>query len=321
MKILFISATNLGDAILTTGALDLLLREYPDAEVTVACGPLVTGIFSAIPNVRNVVSMKKERFAGHWRILARTTALNKWDIIVDMRNSPLSRMLHAKERFIWKRQSKSMHKVEQIGNVMGVSPPPAPRLWFDEKSMEVAKALIPDGPPVLALGPAARWPGKTWPQENFAALANQLIAPDGALAGHRVAVFAAPGEEHIAEPVLNALPADVRIDGIAKTSPLEAAAAISRCAFYIGNDSGLTHAAAAAGTPTLALFGPGYPALYRPWGSHAAYVTTPETVEQLTGYDGYDPKKIKTSLMTSLTVTAAYAAAVKLLDRIRNNTK
>lgn len=319
MKILFISATNLGDAIITTGALDHLLREYPDADVTVACGPVVTSIFSAIPNVSNVVAMKKERFAGHWRVLARTTALNKWDIIVDMRNSPLSRMLHAKKRYIWKRQSKSMHKVEQVGNVIGVSPPPAPRLWLDEKSLAVARNLIPEGTPVLAIAPAARWLGKTWPNENFAALANKLTAPDGLLAGYRVAVFAAPGEEDIAQPVLDALPADRRIDMVAKTTPQEAAAAISLCAFYVGNDSGLTHVSAAAGTPTLALFGPGYPALYRPWGAHAAYVSTPETVEQLTGYEGYDSKKIKTSLMTSLTVDAAYAGAVKLFERLQKN--
>lgn len=317
MKILFISATNLGDAILTTGALDHLLREHPDADVTVACGPLVTGIFAAIPNVSNVISMKKERFAGHWRLLARATALQKWDIVVDMRNSPLSRVLHTKKRFIWSRQSKSLHKVEQVGNVIGVSPPPAPRLWFDEASMAAAQRLIPDGLSVLAIAPAARWPGKTWPGESFADLALRLTAADGPLAGAHIAVFAAPGEEAIAQPVLNALPADRRIDVIAKTSPLEAAAAIHRCAFYVGNDSGLTHAAAAVGTATLGLFGPGYPALYRPWGARAAYVSTPESAEMLlenapVNEDG----KVRVSLMGSLTVDAAYEAALKLIKRV-----
>ncbi|MDP2206908.1 MAG: glycosyltransferase family 9 protein [Alphaproteobacteria bacterium] len=316
MKILFISATNLGDAILTTGALDHLLRQYPDADVTVACGPLVTGIFAAVPNVSNVISMKKERFAGHWRLLARATALQKWDIVVDMRNSPLSRVLHTKKRYIWSRQSKSLHKVEQVGNVIGVSPPPAPRLWFDDASVAAAQKLIPDGLTVLAIAPAARWPGKTWPGENFAALALKLTAADGPLAGAHIAVFAAPGEEPIALPVLQALPEDRRIDLIAKTSPLEAAAALRRCAFYVGNDSGLTHAAAAVGTVTLGLFGPGYPALYRPWGMHAAYVATPEDAEDLlanapVNEDG----KVRVSLMGSLTVDAAYEAALRLIER------
>lgn len=167
----------------------------------------------------------------------------------------------------------------------------------------------------MALGAAARWPGKTWPAENFSALALKLTADGAPLAGARIAVFAAPGEEHIAKPVIDALPADRRIDAIAKTTPLEAAAALARCALYIGNDSGLTHTAAAAGIKTLGLFGPGYPALYRPWGENAAYVSTPETVEELTGYAGYDSKDIKESLMRSLTVTAAYDAAVELLQK------
>ncbi|MDY0009611.1 MAG: glycosyltransferase family 9 protein [Bdellovibrionales bacterium] len=317
MKILFISATNLGDAIITTGALDYLLRQHPDAQVTVACGPLVTSIFSAIPNVVHVVPMKKERFAGHWRMLARSTALNKWDIVVDMRNSPLSRVLHAKKRYIWNRQSKSLHKVEQVGNVIGVSPPPAPRIWLDDKSRATAQRFIPDGLNVLAIAPAARWIGKTWPGENFAELAKKLTDTDGPLSGAHIAVFGAPGEESIARPVLAALPAERRIDMIAKTTPLEAAAAIARCAFYVGNDSGLTHAAAAVGTTTLGLFGPGYPALYRPWGERAAYVATPESAETLLAHAENEDGKEEGTLMTSLTVTAAYAAAVKLFDRTR----
>lgn len=318
MKILFISATNLGDAILTTGALDHLLRLHPDAEVTVACGPLVTGIFSAIPNVVNVISMKKERFGGHWRLLARAVTLHKWDIVVDMRNSPLSRVLHTKKRYIWSRQSKSMHKVEQVARVVKASPPPAPRFWFDEASLAKAASLIPEGIPVLAIAPAARWPGKTWPGENFAELALKLTAPEGPLPGARIAVFAAPGEEAVARPVLNALPEDRRIDVIAKTTPLEAGACIARCVFYVGNDSGLTHAAAAAGTPTLGLFGLGYPVLYRPWGPKAAFVSTPETAEELlASIPDKDTSKVHDSLMRSLTVDAAYAAALKLIEKTR----
>src|SRR5690606_30403930 len=171
----------------------------------------------------------------------------EWDIVADMRNSLLSRLYRAKKRYIWSRQRQDRHKVEQVGDVMGLSPPPSPRLWFDTASEKAAAALIPPGGPVLALGPAARWAGKTWPAENFSALALKLTAPEGPLPGARIAVFAAPGEESKARPVIDALPPDRRIDAIARTSPLEAGAAIARCALYIGNDSGLTHTAAATG--------------------------------------------------------------------------
>ncbi|MCK5519114.1 MAG: glycosyltransferase family 9 protein, partial [Alphaproteobacteria bacterium] len=131
----------------------------------------------------------------------------------------------------------------------------------------------------------------------------------------RVAIFAAPGEEETAYKVLNAIPEDRRIDVIAKTSPVEAAAALQRCDFYVGNDSGLMHCAAASGVPTLGLFGPGWPRIYRPWGERCAFVATPENFNQLTDYPDYSPRTAP-CLMKSLTVTDACTAAVDLWEKV-----
>lgn len=316
MKILFITATYLGDGILTTGALDYLIHLYPDAEITVACGPVVAGIFAAAPNVRKVIALKKEPYAGHWIKLARQTFGQRWDIIVDLRNSLLSRLMPAGKKYIWGASDPRKHKVEQVAEIMGgIRPPPAPRLWFDAATIEKADKISPAGAPILAIGPAANWPGKEWPVENYIALVRKLTADDGILPGARVAVVAAPGEELRAWPVLNAVSKERQIDVIAKGPPLLGAAVLRRAALYVGNDSGLTHAAAAAGAPTLALFGYGWPETYRPWGEKCAWVSTPETPAQLMQGRGL-PREVKTSLMTSLTVTAAHEAAVKLWQNL-----
>lgn len=317
MKILFITATRIGDAVLSTGALDHLIRSYPDAEITVACGPLVAGLFTPAPRVVRVIALKKETWGRHWWKLLRDTIATDWDIIVDLRNSAVSRILRGKQKYFWRGTEKNGHKVEQIAAVIGASLPPAPILWLDSIAQSQADRLIPAGAPFIAIGPTANWAGKAWPAQNFVALVNELTAPGARLEGARVAVFAAPGEEAAALPVLNALPPHQRIDMIAKGSPLTAAAVISRAQIYIGNDSGLTHIAAAVGTPTLALFGYGWPDEYRPWGDHASYISTPETPEQLLA--GRDVKSIKSSLMGSLTVTAAVEAAVRLWDKTRKN--
>ncbi len=47
-------------------------------------------------------------------------------------------------------------------------------------------------------------------------------------------------------------------------------AILERCPLFLGNDSGITHLAAAIGTPTVALFGPSNPRLWGPRGSRAA---------------------------------------------------
>jgi ADP-heptose:LPS heptosyltransferase len=316
MKILFITATRLGDGVLSTGALEHFIQKYPDAEITVACGPLIAGLFEQAPRVVRVIPMKKEKYALHWLKLWRETAGTPWDIVVDLRNSLLSRLLRAKKRYIWGQQDHKKHKVEQIAEVIGVSPPPAPALWFNDETRAKAAALVPDGKPVLAIGPAANWQAKTWPAENFIALINKLTAADSFLPNARVAVFAAPGEEAVANKVLNALPPERRINVIAKASPVVVAAALQRCAFYIGNDSGLMHCAAAVGIPTLGLFGPSWPQLYRPWGEKCAFVSTPENYDKLISYPGYDDNTAP-SLMTSLTVEMAYEAATGLWNKTK----
>lgn len=50
---------------------------------------------------------------------------------------------------------------------------------------------------------------------------------------------------------------------------------------YIGNDSGITHLAAAAGTRVLALFGPTDPARWAPRGDGVTVLTTPEGEESM----------------------------------------
>jgi ADP-heptose:LPS heptosyltransferase len=150
------------------------------------------------------------------------------------------------------------------------------------------------------VGPSANWIGKTWPAERFIDVIRHITGESGFMQGAKVAVFAAPGEEGQAAPVLASIPENRRIDVIAKGDPGQAAAVIARCGFYIGNDSGLMHCAAASGVPTFGVFGPSYPHLYAPWGDHAAYLQTAETFDQLTDFEGYDPKTLGRTLMSTL---------------------
>jgi heptosyltransferase III len=53
----------------------------------------------------------------------------------------------------------------------------------------------------------------------------------------------------------------------ARSLPLRTlAATLARASVYVGNDSGVTHLAAAAGTPAVAIFGPTDPAQWSPLG-------------------------------------------------------
>ncbi|WP_435641338.1 glycosyltransferase family 9 protein [Micavibrio aeruginosavorus] len=304
MNILFITSNRLGDAVLSTGILDHLAKTHPDAKICVACGPIPASLFEGAPNVRCVIPFKKEKYNLHWFKLWRKLVGTRWDIVVDLRNSAVSRALTAKKRYIYgKHIDAKKHKVEQNAAVLGLKTTPAPKLWPTKGQMEKAEKIAPAGGPILAIGPTANWRGKTWPIDRYIELIRVLTAPDGILPGARVAVFAAPGEEAQAKPVFDSIPEDRRIDVIAKGTPGDVAAVLKRCALFVGNDSGLMHSAAAVGIPTVGLFGPSWPYLYRPWGAHAAYVRTPETFDELIDIPGYDPRKVK-SLMTTLSLDA-----------------
>ncbi|WP_029007957.1 glycosyltransferase family 9 protein [Azospirillum halopraeferens] len=272
MRILFITSNRIGDAVLSTGVLGHLVEAHPDARFTIACGPLAAPLFRAVPRLDRLIPLAKRRYAAHWLSLWRRCVGVHWDLVVDLRNSAVSRLLWSRRTLTHARSRGTLHKVAEIGAVLGLDPPPAPRLWFDAPALAAADRLLPPAGPLLAIGPTANWTGKEWPAERFAELARRLIAPSGLLPGARVAVFAAGSEVERARPVIAALgPAAVDLTG--RTDPLTAAACIARASLYVGNDSGLMHIAAAAGTPTLGLFGPGFPEVYGPRGRSARAVT------------------------------------------------
>lgn len=317
VRILFVTATRIGDAVLSTGLLDHQLRAHPGAAVTVACGPAAAGLFSACPGLERVLAISKRRFALHWLSLWREVAGVRWDIAIDLRGSALTFFLRAGERHVMRGGRREGHRLVQLGAAMGLDPPPLPVAWSSPADLARAAALLPPGPPVIGLGPTANWRGKVWEANRFVALFDRLAAADGPLPGARAAVFAGPGEAEraMAAPVLAALPRSRTIDLAGRLTLGEAAAALSRCALYVGNDSGLMHLAAAAGAPTLGLFGPSPPEEYAPAGPRAAYVTTRETVHELVATPGYDHRTTG-SLMGSLTVEAAVSGAAALLARL-----
>ena len=314
MKILFITANRVGDAVLTTGVLAWLERRYPDASFTIACGPYGADLFRAVPRLERLIVMKKKKLNGHWVDLWRQCIGTKWDLIVDLRNSVVSRLLRSRQCATHGRSS-GKHKVVDNGAVLGLNPPPEPHIWIAPDALREAEKLLPRDTPILALGPAANWALKQWPVEHFIGLVEALTAEGGALQGAYVMVVADARERDQVAPLLQAIPQERRIEIIGRDLQT-AAACLKRARLYVGNDSGLMHLSAALGIPTLGLFGPGFPLVYGPWGERCAYVTTPESREELlAGLDGLAAPP--DSLMRSLSVERAVGAAEVLLARTR----
>src|SRR5712691_1859590 len=207
MHILFVTATRIGDAVLSTGLLSHLVERYPAARLTIAAGPVAAPLFEAVPGLDEVLVLRKRRWGLHWLPLYARAAARRWDLIVDLRGSALAWLVRAGERRVMAKGDAGEHRVRQLGRLFGVDPPPGPVLWTAPYHDRAAVALLPPGPPVLAIGPAANWRGKQWHAERFAELARRLTAADGPLPGARVAVLAAMHERAQAAPLLSAMPA------------------------------------------------------------------------------------------------------------------
>ena len=160
MRILFVTATRIGDAVLSTGLLDHLLRTYPGAEVTVACGPAAEGIFARMPRRAATIVVAKRRFSRHWLSLWRQVVGRQWDLVVDLRGSALSWLVPARRRAVMHGGRRPGHRLLHLAEVLGISPAPRPVAWFDAADAARAAALLPGGGPFIALGPSANWSGK-----------------------------------------------------------------------------------------------------------------------------------------------------------------
>ncbi len=111
---------------------------------------------------------------------------------------------------------------------------------------------------IVALHPGAGSRKKTWPAARFAALARALAS-----AGHKILILEGPADEAAAAEVRTGLKGIPYL--LVQDQPItRLAALLSFASLFIGNDSGVSHLAAALDKPTIALFGPTDPSVWAP---------------------------------------------------------
>lgn len=285
--ILFITATRIGDAVLSSGLIRKLVDEVPNARFTIVAGPAAAPLFLDTPGLAEIIVMEKSKAAGHWFDLWNRVRKKHWGLIVDLRGSAVSQFLRRERRAVFKRSSgPPVHKVIEAARVLKIEDdPPAPYLFTSPETEALAHELTAGHGPILALAPAANWVGKTWPAERFAQLARQLLGEAGPLAGGRLMLLGGPEDERVISAIRRSIPREKLIDIAGKADLLTVYAALKRVRLFIGNDSGLMHLAAAAGAPTVGLFGPSDDRLYAPWGAKTRVVRGPRDFEQIRAVD------------------------------------
>lgn len=203
--------------------------------------------------------------------------------IVLSRSAELRRALEARVRRVLSRDplpppGSCLHAaawaVDAAAPLLAPGPAVAvPDLVPGAEPVQEAQRLLSALPPgFLALHPGSGSRSKNWPASRFLELARRL-APEAPCL-----LVGGPADAE-ALAVLGERPGGV----IARDLPLLVLAAVLREAgLLVGNDSGISHLAAASGTPTLALFGPTRASGWRPLGQCVETLEAPAgDLEQL----------------------------------------
>lgn len=285
--ILIVAPERIDDAILSSGLIRRLADEAPHARFVVAAGADVAPLYRDIPGLDRIVPFEPQAFGLHWLALWGQARRRRWGLVLDLRGGGrFARLLSARRRAV-KRPSSSgaapVHKVIEAARLVRLEDePPAPFLFTGPETEARAAALMkpaaglpnaPDGP-ILALAPAADWVGRAWPAERFAVLAAEMLGPGGPMARGRLLLLGGAGDGWATETVRRAIARERQINAVGQDL-LVAYACLKRARLFIGVDNPYLHLAAAAGAPTLGLFGPSDERVYGPWGPQARVLRGP----------------------------------------------
>ena len=116
---------------------------------------------------------------------------------------------------------------------------------------------------LFAVHPGSGGSEKCWPAGRYVTLIKALISRDY----HPVVIFG-PADKKIRSQIVPCLK-EHEVQIIENRPLVDLIPLLSRCYGMVGNDSGITHLAAALGTPVIALFGPTDPAV---WGQRGTGV-------------------------------------------------
>ena len=312
MKVLFITSTRIGDAVLSTSILNYLKNRFPHCSLYIATGKTAALLFKNFKNVKKIFILEKKFFKIHWLELWSRTFFNKWDIVIDLRGSIISYFLFNKKKYVYKSINKNIHRLDELAILMETKHLPLPWIPVLKKDMKKISKDFLKLKNSIAIGASANWPAKIWPSKNFVKLIHMFFKEKQFGKKKSIVFFGSSKDLKNIKKITKHLKKFKVKNFCGKLNLIEVAAHLKKCKIFIGNDSGLMHIASASGIPTLGLFGPSLESRYAPKGNNAYYIRKKKTFNQLTGAKNFD-WNTKKNLMSSLSANDVFNKIKKIL--------
>jgi heptosyltransferase-3 len=284
-RILVVVTRRIGDVLLATPVVRSLKRRWPDSQIDMLVFSGTEGFVAASPDVSRVVTVaERATRRDHLRLFSRM--FRRYDLALSLvpGDRPTLYAFLAGRRRVgllidsrkhwWKRalldawvpfDALNTHTVlMHLELLRAIEVPPVREVvpsFTSEDRAAAHRALAKlRGEPYAVLHPYPKFRYKMWHEQGWAEIGQWLRCQ-----GLHVAITGGPdpAEREYARRIAEVIHDAVDLSGHLSLGGL--AAVLSQAALYAGPDTAVTHAAAALGIPTIALYGPSDPVKWGPW--------------------------------------------------------
>lgn len=291
-RILVVKLDHLGDVLLATPVFSNLRQVYPEVELHALCGKWSRIILENHPDVDKVIEYNSPLFC---RTEASTSSKQAFKLLKHLRHQEYDLLIELRGdwRTIWfsvlKGSSRRLCRANlQIANKLGFHKLSSTHETY--RNLDVLRQAgihtsiqnttfsisteneqwlanfwseqqIESSHRVITIHPGSPVAIKRWKPELFAELADWLTINKGAHI-----LFVGVTDEIPIITQIQALMEEESINIAGMTTVPQLASVLQKSIMFIGNDSGPMHLAAAVGTQTIGLYGPGDPKRFGPVG-------------------------------------------------------
>lgn len=259
-NILVFSFSQISDAVMSTAVIRPLKDVFKGAKITYLLGPRAYGVLTGDTIIDNLIVYDKEGvhsgLSGKLRLVSELRKRN-FDLVIDLRDSYWARRAKSDCWGFTRDIDKDRNLVDQYLEILQKNGIPTkkakPTLTLSELEVNEANKFLKENNavkyPKVAIHPGGNWAYKLWPVEKFAKTADTLSFEFNA----QILIFADPIERTLQNRMRELMEHEYVLT--AGVSLRIAAALLSQCDIYIGNDTGIMHIAAAMGIPVVGIFG------------------------------------------------------------------
>jgi len=266
-KILFITQSNIGDIILTIPALCAVHKKYNASKIHIMTSPACVEVFCDFPYVEKTIAYNKFLALRKKIELIRKLRKERYDIIVDFRNSIIPYLAgakhivglldrvdgnrkHKKDVFLAKLKKLKLDSASVRGDFFISS--------INQNNVEKIFSTFDRQKPVVVIAAGSKSGLKIMPLEKYSYIVKYLIDNMNA----NIILVGDEGDKEINTKIKNENPQAIDLTG--KTNLQELTCIIKRSNLLITNDSAPLHIGSIVNAKIIAIFGPTSPVQYGP---------------------------------------------------------